>query len=206
MVFAKCDLIHKAEWSANCDHSTKLNFMLSFLFWSCPAPESSEGWYCVGTQVLVGMWRVWRCEKHITYPVEYYRGCTSQNRTNDQHWSFNNMNLAEHFINNPVDNHCRMYGDHSCFNAHWKCTLWIWSFQLRKKQEALWIHFQQRIGVLSGQCIMMLHWIKQDNGAVRRIRKCSLSPGNSEIDSGWEIRNLRLWNIQYSQGSWSYKC
>lgn len=117
--------------------SAKLNFMLSFLFWSCPVPESSEGWYCVGSQVLVGMWRVWRCEKLITYPVEYYQGCTSQNRTNDQHWSFNNMNLAEHFINNPVGNHCRMYGNHSCFNAHCKYTLRISSFQLRKKQAAL---------------------------------------------------------------------
>lgn len=139
-------------------HKAQFHVELSLLESSCPRKQ----WgmiLCWNTGASC-MWRVWRCEKYITYPVEYYQGCTSQNRINDQHQSFNNMNLAEHFINNPMDNHCRMYGNHSCFNAHWKYALWISSFQLRKKQAALWIHFQQGIGVLSGQCIMMLHWIK----------------------------------------------
>lgn len=106
MAFGKGDLTHPAEWPTNCDHSTKSTARRAFSLWShpvCPRKQRRVILCCnTGSSWDV---KSLEMEKHITYPVECYQGCTSQNRK-----MTNSMNLAEGFINYPVDNHCRTLG------------------------------------------------------------------------------------------------
>lgn len=179
MAFGKGDLTHPAEWPTNCDHSTKSTARRAFSLWShpvCPRKQRRVILCCnTGSSWDV---KSLEMEKHITYPVECYQGCTSQNRK-----MTNSMNLAEGFINYPVDNHCRTRGGHSCLSAPWKYSLWICLFSWKRNEQL----YQYIVSHDSGFCQVSASWCYIEWSRIMAQYR------NQEIlAASWKFEN-RLW-------------